>query len=68
MALHQPRCLGPVDQADRTVVLEPEDAGDFADRGAAPVVVASDGEQQLVLGRREARRRSLLLTPREEPA
>ena len=49
------------------MVPEQQRIGDVADGGPALVVVPPDGEQQLVLRRREAVLTGLLLAPVEEP-
>ena len=67
-ARDQPGLLGAVDEPDRAVVAQHEVAGDVADRRPARVAVAADGEQQLVLGGREARGLGVLLAPAQEAA
>ena len=62
------RGLGSVDQADRTVVTEQQRVGHLADRRVVRARVAADGEQELVLRRRHAERRGLLLAPVQETA
>jgi hypothetical protein len=62
----QARGLGPVDEADRAVMAEEQVLRDVADGGAPRVVVAADGEQELVLGRRQPGRRRLPLAPAQE--
>ena len=63
---HQARLLGAVDELDDAVVSEQEMAGDVADRGGR--TVPTDGEEELVLGGREAGPARCLLAPAEEPA
>jgi len=55
--------LGAIDETDDAVVAQEEVVGHFADRGAPLVLVASDGEKELVLGRGEACDPRLLLAP-----
>ena len=64
----QARLLGPVDQADGAVVAEQEVVGHLADRGPAPVRVAPNGQEELVLGRGQSGRLRLLLAPAQEAA
>ena len=64
----QARLLGPVDQADGAVVAEQEVVGHLADRRPARVGVAPDGQQELVLGRRQPGCLGLLLAPAQEAA
>ncbi len=64
--LHQPSRVGPVDQSDRAVVPEQQVVGHLAHGGAAAVAVPPDGEQQLVLRRRQPGRLGLLLAPAQE--
>ena len=54
--LDQAGRVGPVHQSDRAVVAEEEVVGHLPDGRATTVGVTADGEQQLVLGRRSARR------------
>jgi hypothetical protein len=63
---HQPGGLGPVDQFHDAVVAQQQVVGDLPDRRGR-AVVAPDGEQQLVLRRREPGGAGLLLAPMEEP-
>jgi len=63
-ALHEIRLLCAIDQLDSAVVAEQEVAGDVADRRVAPM--PPDGQQQLVLRRRQALVPGLLLAPVEE--
>jgi hypothetical protein len=64
----EPSALRPVDQADRAVMAQEQVLGHVADRRAAPIGMTSNGEQQLVLGRRDAGRLGLLLAPAQEAA
>ena len=66
-ARDQSSLLGAIDQSDRTVVTQDEVAGDIADGRSARVAVTADGEQQLVLGGREACGLGVLLAPAQEP-
>ena len=65
-AADEPGGLRPVDQADGSVVAQKEVLGHVADGRSAPVGMTPDGEQQLVLGRRDAGRLGLLLAPAQE--
>jgi len=65
-ALDQAGGLGPVDEAHRAVVLEQQRVADVADRRAVGRRVASDREQQLVLGGGDTRGDRLLFAPRQE--
>ena len=67
-ARDQPGLLGAIDEPDRAVMAQHEVAGDVADGRSARVVMTADGEQQLVLGRGEARGLGVLLAPAQEPA
>lgn len=49
-SLHEAGRLGTVDQADGAVVAQEQVVGDLTHGGAFGVVVAPDGQQQLVLG------------------
>ena len=60
--------VGPVHQPDGAVVAEQEVVGHLADGRAAAVGVPADGQQQLVLRRRQSGGLRLLLAPAEEPA
>ncbi len=53
----------PVHQPDGAVVAQQEVVGDLTDGRAAAVRVPPDGEQELLLRRRQSRRLSLLLAP-----
>jgi hypothetical protein len=53
-AFDEAEVLGAVDESDGAVVADHEGPGDIGDRRAAGVVVASDRQQELVLGRRHA--------------
>ena len=64
--LDQPGRVSPVHESDRAVVAEEEVVGHLPDGRTAPVGVATDGEQQLVLGRREAGGLRLLVAPAKE--
>ena len=66
--LHQPRLLRPVDQPHRAVVAQQQVARDVADGGARLPFVSADGEQELVLGRRQSRPFGLLFAPVQEAA
>ena len=66
--LDQPGRYGPVDEADGAVVAEEEVVGHLADRRPPVVGVPSDGQQQLLLRRRQPGPLGLLLAPAEEPA
>ena len=67
-ALDEASRVGPVHQSDRTVVAQEEVVGNLADGRSPGVGVAADGQQQLVLRRRQARLLGLLLAPAQEPA
>ena len=60
--------LGAVDELHRAVVTQEQMVGDVADGRAERVVVAADGEEQLVLRRREPGFACLALAPAEEAA
>jgi len=60
--------LGAVDELDGTVVADAEVVGELSDARSAAVRMASNREEQLVLGSGEADRLSLLPAPLEEPA
>src|SRR5205823_7775074 len=62
----QARGNGAVNQLHRTVVPEQQVTGSLADGGTSGVFVATDGEQQLMLGRSEPHRGRLILTPSQE--
>ena len=64
--LHEPRRFGPIHQAHRAVMAQEEVVRYLPDRGAALVAVPADGEQQLVLCRRQAGGLGLLLAPPHE--
>jgi hypothetical protein len=66
-ALDQAGVLGAIHEGDGAVVTEQQVAGGLADRRPALVVMAADGQEQLVLGGRDARRLGLLLAPAQEP-
>ena len=68
LAGDQPGRHRPVDQLDGAVVADQQVAGDLPHRRAPPVGMPPDGQQQLVLGGREARRLGLLAAPGQEPA
>ncbi len=59
---------GPVHQPDGAVVAEQEVVGHLADGRAAAVRMSPDGQQQLVLRRRQPGGFRLLLAPAEEAA
>ena len=65
---HQAGVDGAVHQPDGTVVAQQEVVRRLAHRGAAAVFVAADGQQQLVLRRRQPRRLGLLVAPAQEAA
>jgi hypothetical protein len=65
---HKSRFIGPVDETDHAVMAEQQIVRDFADSRAPRFWVASNGEEQLMLGGREASRPGLLLAPALEPA
>ena len=58
----------PVDELDRAVVPEQEDVGDLPDGRAVAARTPPDGEQELVLRRREADFHGLGLAPVQESA
>jgi hypothetical protein len=61
--------LGSIDQLDHAVVAEEQMLGDIAHRRrVCAVVVATDGQQQLVLGGGEPDGPRFLLTPVQEAA
>ena len=64
--LDQPSRVGPIHESHRAVVAEEEVVRHLPDGRTAPVGVATDGEQQLVLGRREAGGLRLLVAPAKE--
>ena len=61
--LYQPRLFCPIDQTDDAVMAQEEIVGHFADRRTPWVGVTADGQEQLVLCRREPGGSSLLLAP-----
>ncbi len=65
---HQSGVLGPIDQPNGAVVPEQQGLRHVTDRGAAPVPVPTDREQELMLRRREADGHGLLLAPVQEAA
>lgn len=67
-ALDEARSFRAIDEPDRAVVLEQKVAGDLADRRAALTWVASDRQEELVLGGGEVLGAGLLLAPVEESA
>ena len=64
----EPGGLRSVDQPDRAVMAQEQVLGHVADRRTAPIGMTSNGEQQLMLGRRDAGRLGLLLAPAQEAA
>jgi uncharacterized membrane protein len=66
-ALDQARGLRPVHQAHGTVMTQEEVAGRIADGRPARVLVAADGQEELVLGRCQADGFGLLGAPVDEP-
>ena len=62
-ARDQPSSVSTVDKADRAVVAQQEVVGHLADSGTAGVPMATDREEQLVLGGSQPGRLSLLLAP-----
>ena len=64
----QPCRVGAIHEPHRAVVAEEEVVGDLADGRAAAVGVPADGEQQLVLGRRQAGGLRLLVAPAKKPS
>jgi len=67
-ALEQAELLRPIDQLDRGVVPDDQILSDLADRRPEPVLVAANGQEQLVLAGREAVGRGLLGAPMLECA
>ena len=67
-ALDQARGFRPVHQADGAVVAQEEVAGHVADGRPARVLVAADGQEELVLGGRQPGGFGLLGAPVQEPA
>jgi hypothetical protein len=65
--VHEPRLLGTIDETDGAVVPKLKMLGHVADRGLPVASVAPDGEQQLVLRRRQTGGRGLVLTPAQKP-
>jgi hypothetical protein len=62
----EPGGLGSIDQADCAVVAQQQVFGHVADGRPAPIGMTPNGEQQLVLSRRDAGRLGLLLAPAQE--
>ena len=60
--------LGPVDEADGAVVADQEGPSDVGDGRAPRVVVAPDGQEELMLGRRHVELGRLLLAEAAEAA
>lgn len=58
---------GPVNEPDHAVVAQDEVISELADRRSADIGMASYGEQELMLGRREAGGVGLLLAPVQKP-
>lgn len=67
LALDQARGLRPVHQADGAVMAQEEIAGGVADRRPARVLVAADGQEELVLSGRQPDGFGLLGAPVKEP-
>jgi hypothetical protein len=67
-APHQPCLLRTVDELHRAVMAQQQRVRDVADRGSPIAMVAADGEEQLVLRRRDAGGDSLRLAPVQELA
>ena len=66
--MQQARAFGPVGEPHGAVVTGVEVLRRVADRGPVRIVVAFDGEEQLVLGVGQAHSTSLLVAPAVEPA
>src|SRR5205823_4587923 len=62
----QARGNGAVNQLHRAVVPEQQVTGGLADGGTSGIFVATDGEQELMLGRSEPHRGRLIPTPSQE--
>jgi hypothetical protein len=67
-AFHQARGGRPVDELDGAVVAEEQVPCDLTDGRSPRVVVAADGEQELVLGGGEADGGRLPPAPSQKPA
>ena len=66
LAADQPGGIGAVDELDGAVVAEEQVVGDLADGRSAGVIVAMDGEEQLMLVRGQPGRLGLLFAPAQE--
>ncbi len=66
--IHQSRDNGAVNETHRAVVNEEQIVGYFSDRRTTGIAMPSDGQQQLVLSRSEARCARLALAPAFEVA
>jgi hypothetical protein len=51
-SLHEPRCLGSIDELNHAVMAQQQQVSDLADRRPFRAAVAADREHQLVLCRR----------------
>lgn len=64
---HQTGGHRPVREPHSAVVTQHEQSGDVADRRAPRILEPADGQQELMLSRRDAGRLGQLLAPVEEP-
>lgn len=62
------RSFGPVDESNCAVMAKEQVLCDVTDRRKTVARVAADGEHQLVMGRRNARRFCLMLAPSQKPS
>lgn len=67
-ATDEPCRFGAVNEADGTVVAKEEVVSHFTDRWPPRIAMSAYGQEELVLGGREARSLSLLLAPTFEMA
>lgn len=67
-ALDHPERLGTADEFGCAVMPQQQMVGDVAHRGSIVAAMTPDGEQQLVLRRRQTHLTGLLLAPTEEAA
>lgn len=65
-ARDEARGIGAVDETDGGVMAQEQVVGDLADRRSPWIRVAADGEQELMLGRRQPGGCRLLLAPAQE--